>query len=92
MTTLKIYCSDKKLKKSWPIIMMSSKSSVVVTRSSEQMWNAVIKQALIAGYLDKDVDNYGVLKVTKEGKKFLKKPTSFMVTEDRNYEDEEGRG
>lgn len=58
--------------------------------SSEQMWNAVIKQALIAGYLDKDVDNYGVLKVTKEGKKFLKKPTSFMVTEDRNYEDEEG--
>ena len=37
-----------------------------------QRWNAVIRQALIAGYLDKDVENYGLLKVTKQGQAFLK--------------------
>ena len=37
------------------------------------MWNAVIRQALIAGYLSKDVENYGLLKVTPEGHKFLEK-------------------
>ena len=56
---------------------------------SEIKWNAVIRQALISGYLDKDVDNYGVLKVTEEGHDFLKHPTSFMIVEDRNYEEEE---
>ena len=40
-------------------------------------WNAVIRQALIAAYLDKDVENYGLLKVTKQGHAFLKKPVSF---------------
>ena len=56
---------------------------------SERVWNAVIRQALISGYLDKDVDNYGVLKVTKAGRHFLEHPESFMIVEDRNYEDEE---
>ena len=55
---------------------------------SPRTWNAVIRQALISGYLDKDVNNYGVLKVTKDGHAFLKKPTSFMITEDRNFEEE----
>ncbi len=56
---------------------------------SEIKWNAVIRQALISGYLDKDVDNYGVLKVTeKKGHDFLKHPASFMIVEDRNYEEE----
>ena len=52
-------------------------------------WNAVIRQALIAGYLDKDVENYGLLKVTKQGNAFLKKPVSFKIVEDRDFEDEE---
>lgn len=56
---------------------------------SECKWNAVIRQALISGYLDKDVDNYGVLKVTDEGRKFMEHPTSFMIVEDRNYDEEE---
>ena len=55
----------------------------------ERIWNAVIRQALITGYIDKDVDNYGVLKVTKEGRKFLDNPVSFQIVEDRNYEEEE---
>ncbi len=52
-------------------------------------WNAVIRQALIAGYLDKDVENYGLLKVTKEGQKFLAKPKSFKIVEDKDFEEEE---
>ena len=52
-------------------------------------WNAVIRQALIAGYLDKDVENYGLLKVTKQGHLFLKKPVSFKIVEDRDFDEEE---
>ena len=56
---------------------------------NERHWNAVIRQALISGYLDKDVENYGLLKVTSEGRKFLKKPHSFKIVEDNDFEDEE---
>ena len=52
-------------------------------------WNAVIRQALIAGYLDKDVENYGLIKVTKQGHAFLKKPVSFKIVEDRDFDEEE---
>ena len=50
------------------------------------MWNAILAQAQLSGYLEKEVENYGILKVTKEGKKYLKKPTSFMVVEDSDYD------
>lgn len=56
---------------------------------NERIWNAVIRQALIAGFLSKDVDNYGVLKVTAEGHKFLKKPVSFKIVEDKDFEEED---
>ena len=52
-------------------------------------WNAVIRQALIAGYLDRDVENYGLLKVTSDGHAFLKKPKSFKIVEDKDFEEEE---
>lgn len=52
-------------------------------------WNAVIRQALIAGYLDKEVENYGIIKVTKQGKDFMKKPVSFKIVEDKDFEEEE---
>ena len=55
----------------------------------EKVWNAVIRQALIAGYLSKDVENYGLLKVTPAGKKFLKKPVSFKIVEDTDFDEEE---
>ncbi len=58
-----------------------------------RIWNPVIRQALIAGYLDKEVENYGVLKITPEGRKFIKNPTSFMIVEDNDFSeqyDEEG--
>ena len=55
----------------------------------DKTWNAVIRQALIAGYLSKDVEHYGLLKVTEEGHKFLKKPKSFKITEDNDFEEVE---
>ena len=55
----------------------------------DRFWNAVIRQALIAGYLSKDVENYGLLKVTPEGHKFLKKPKSFKIVEDTDFDEEE---
>ena len=54
-----------------------------------KIWNPVIRQALIAGYLKKDVENYGLLKLTAAGKKFLKSPKSFMVMLDHEFNDED---
>ncbi|MBR3659340.1 MAG: DNA helicase RecQ [Bacteroidaceae bacterium] len=58
----------------------------------EKTWNAVIRQALIAGYIRKDVENYGLLKITDEGRDFLKNPKSFMIVEDKEFDDEETEG
>ena len=54
----------------------------------EKMWNPVIRQAMIAGYIKKDVENYGLLKLTAAGKRFLKNPVSFMVVEDTEFKDD----
>lgn len=55
-----------------------------------KMWNPVIRQALIAGYLKKDVENYGLLKLTAAGKRFIKNPESFMIVEDKVFKDDYG--
>ena len=52
------------------------------------LWNPVIRQALIAGYLHKDVENYGILKLTSSGKKFMKNPTSFMIVKDCEFNED----
>lgn len=54
----------------------------------DKIWNPVIRQALIAGYLYKEVENYGLLKVTAAGKKFLKSPESFMIVKDTEFQDD----
>lgn len=55
----------------------------------EKTWHAVIRQALIAGYLDKDIENYGLLKITNEGRAFLETPKSFKITKDNEFEEED---
>ena len=55
----------------------------------DKIWNPVIRQALIAGYLKKDVENYGLLKLTASGKKFLKSPKSFMIVLDNEFSDDD---
>ena len=52
------------------------------------IWNPVIRQALLAGYLRKDVENYGILKLTPKGKKYLKNPTSFPIVMDAVFKDD----
>ncbi len=55
----------------------------------DKIWNPVIRQALIAGYLRKDVENYGLLKITAAGKKFIKSPQSFMIVKDAEFSDDD---
>ncbi len=54
-----------------------------------KIWNPVIRQAIIAGYLKKDVENYGVLKLTAEGREYIKHPETFMVVKDAEFGEEE---
>jgi ATP-dependent DNA helicase RecQ len=56
----------------------------------DKFWNAVIRQALINNLLVKDIENYGLLKITREGKDFLEKPFTVMLTKDHDYEAAEG--
>ena len=55
----------------------------------EKFLGAVIHQGIIAGYLDKEIENYGLLKVTKAGHDFLEKPVSFKIVEDREYDNDD---
>jgi ATP-dependent DNA helicase RecQ len=51
----------------------------------ERFWNMVIRQALISKLLAKDIENYGLLKLTKKGHDFLERPEPFMLAEDHDY-------
>lgn len=53
----------------------------------EAYWMALIRQANVAGYLKKDIETYGVIKITPQGEEFLHHPLSFMMTEDHSYTD-----
>ena len=55
------------------------------------IWNPVIRQALIAGYLKKDVENYGLLKLTASGKAFINNPEPFMIVLDNEFSDDEDK-
>ncbi len=55
-----------------------------------KIWNPVIRQALLAGYLRKDVESYGLLKITASGRQYIKKPQPFQVVLDTEFKDEGG--
>lgn len=57
--------------------------------SDERKLNAVIRQAIIAGYIDRDIENYGLLKVNCSGQNFLKGPKSFKIVEDNEFNDDD---
>jgi ATP-dependent DNA helicase RecQ len=48
-------------------------------------WNAVIRQSLVAGLLSKDIETYGIIKMTPRGEEFLKKPVSFTLIKEHDY-------
>ncbi|MDO5607336.1 MAG: DNA helicase RecQ [Capnocytophaga sp.] len=54
----------------------------------DRYWMALLRQVLVKGLIHKDIETYGVLFLTEKGKDFLKKPESFMMTEDHTYEEE----
>ena len=56
----------------------------------DKTWNAVLRQALIAGYLTKEIENYGTLRITPQGREFMEHPTSFRVVKDKEFEEDEG--
>ncbi len=53
----------------------------------EKFLNAVIRQAIIAGYITRDIENFGLLRVTEKGRIYLQKPISFKIVEDKEYDD-----
>lgn len=52
-------------------------------------WGAVIRQGMLAGYLKKDVESYGLVKMTSKGRRFMANPEPFMISEDREFADYE---
>jgi len=52
-------------------------------------WMALLRQVLVAGYLKKEIEQYGVIKLTPRANKFIAHPTSFMMTEDHEYNEED---
>jgi ATP-dependent DNA helicase RecQ len=55
----------------------------------EKYWMALLRQVLVDGLLSKDIETYGVVKITKKGLDFIKKPASFMMSEDHEYNESE---
>jgi ATP-dependent DNA helicase RecQ len=56
---------------------------------NEKTWSAVIRQALIAGYLTKDIENYGLLKLSDTGRAFIENPVSFKIAKDAEFDDDD---
>ncbi|EAQ41535.1 ATP-dependent DNA helicase RecQ [Polaribacter sp. MED152] len=55
---------------------------------SAAYWMALIRQILVVNYIKKEIEQYGVIKITKEGEAYLENPTSFMMTEDHEYNED----
>ncbi|AMC12168.1 ATP-dependent DNA helicase RecQ [Lutibacter profundi] len=54
---------------------------------TDKYWMALIRQALVAGFIRKEIEEYGVIKITEKGLKYIENPTSFMMTEDHIYDE-----
>lgn len=55
----------------------------------EKVWISVLRQAVLTGYLEKDIENSGALKITPQGAKFLKNPVSFKITVDNDFDNDD---
>ncbi len=104
VTLLKLINDTKQLFKSKEVIMaLVGKINAIIkaqkidtlktfgsgAKQDEKYWMALIRQVLVAGFISKDIESYGVLKVTKAGNDFIAKPYSFMVAEDHEFSEEE---
>ena len=104
VTLLKVINDTKQLFKSKEVIMaLVGKINAIIkaqkidtlktfgsgAKQDEKYWMALIRQVLVAGFISKDIESYGVLKVTQAGNDFIAKPYSFMVAEDHEFSEEE---
>ncbi len=60
-------------------------SHEMVDGRTGRFWNTLIRQAVLAGYLDNDTDNYGIVTLTAKGRKFMRNPGEFQIMEDRDF-------
>lgn len=58
-------------------------------KADEKLLNAIIRQAILSGYLERDIENYGIIRITSKGKNFYKHPESFKITEDCDFNEVE---
>ncbi len=77
--------NDIKLYKHNELEVFGSKNDV-----DDKFLNTVVRQAIIAGYIYRDIENYGLLKINEKGIAFIDSPQSFKVVEDRDYNDTDG--
>ena len=61
------------------------------TEKTRQFWTMVFRRALISRFIEKDIEQYGVIKITKEGLDFLEHPKELKMMEDRNFEESEDK-
>ncbi|MFV0291361.1 MAG: DNA helicase RecQ [Mangrovibacterium sp.] len=65
------------------------KSFGIGSMHDHHYWNAVFRQAILARFILKDIENYGILRLTKKGEEFIEKPTKFMLVRNHDYKGEE---
>ncbi|MDY0140426.1 MAG: DNA helicase RecQ [Bacteroidales bacterium] len=86
-------------------ILTGTKTAEVITYKHQELeefgsgneknsrhWKAVIRQMLIRQFIEKEIVNYGLLKITDKGREYIEKPYSLMLTKDHNYEDGDSEG
>ncbi|MBD5231587.1 MAG: DNA helicase RecQ [Bacteroidales bacterium] len=61
-------------------------------KADEKHLNTVIRQGVIAGYLERTVENYGTLRITDKGRNFIENPVSFQITEDNDFSENDDEG
>ncbi|MHA7111117.1 DNA helicase RecQ [Sunxiuqinia elliptica] len=54
---------------------------------SDRFWNAVFRQSMIAGLINKDIEHYGLLRINEEGHRFMENPQSFLLVRNHNYDE-----
>ena len=59
------------------------------SEKDERFWGAVLRQALIMGLVDKNIENYGLISINEKGEQYISSPTSVMIAIDRDYDEEE---
>ncbi|MDA9669974.1 RecQ family ATP-dependent DNA helicase [Flavobacteriaceae bacterium] len=101
---LKVIIQTKEIYKAKELVKMleGKKNAVIQSHKTDSLevfgsgsskdsnfWMAIIRQALVKGYLVKEIESYGLIRITARGKAFLNQPSSFMMTEDHKYDQDD---